>query len=289
LNKLLFISIIFLKLFQKALTGSSLPKCEIDKNRKCFLSKSKILGNSEYCMDGSGNIYKGIGSNGNCIMVGYSEQDENDLDIRGIGSDDGNEEVGYFIKIEKNGKITNLDTKGIGKLYYCSSSLECNEVNENNVKSGYYRNADIENNNIPYIKCTKGSNNCEAIEITSNDCTISDEGAIIGIKNIDNSLIYKICFSGNAISLTHYGKYFVDISNGNVFGRSDGNYVMVEIADENALKNESEIMKYQYTDSDFKVVSKKENTEICKNTGELNVFKLVDILNYYYHICDDNE
>jgi len=234
---LLFIGLLILKLCQIVFTERSLPKCIVDKYSKCILNKSRVLGKNEYCMDENANIYKGIGDIGKCILVGYSEPEENVFDIREISSNDGDERTGYFIKIEKDGKITELDTEGFGKLYYCSTSSECNEVNNDNIKTGYYRNSDVKNKNIPYIKCIKGSNTCEAIEIISNDCSVTEEGTIIGVENIDRSITYKFCLNGNAIPLTSYGKYFVSINKKNIFGQIHEGYVMIEISDENILKS----------------------------------------------------
>jgi len=64
---------------------------------------------------------------------------------------------------------------------------------------------------------------------------------------------------------------------------------MIEISDENILKSESDTLKYRYTSSDLKVISKRENTEICKNKENIIVFKLVDTINYYYKIYEEDE
>jgi len=215
----------------------SLPECKIDKYSNCILSNSEYLGYNEYCIDENRYIYKGIKGKGKCIMVGYSDPEESIFDERGIGSGsgDGDNKSGYFLKIEKEGEIINLNTVGSGKLYYCSTSSECEEINNNDVKTGYYRNADNDNVNIPYIKCLKGSNNCETIEIRSNDCS-NGAGNIISVEN-NNSIIFKLCLNEEkSIPLTSYNKYFVSVNTMNIFGQSNGKYAMVEIENENILK-----------------------------------------------------
>jgi len=287
-KNLLFIGLFLLKYCQIVLTERSLPECKVDKYSNCVLGNSEYLDYNEYCIDENNIIHKGIKSKGKCIVVGYSDPEESILDKRGTGSNDGDEKIGYFLKIEKDGKIVTLDTKGSGKLYYCYSSSNCEEINKNNVKSGYYRNADSENTKIPYIKCTKGSNYCETIEIESNDCSIG-AGNIIGVEK-NNSIIFKLCLNEEkSVPLTVYTKYFISVNTMNVFGQSNNKYAMVEISNENALKIESEFEKYQFTDSNLEIQSKKGNTEICKNKEKINEFELVDTINYYYTRKDDNE
>jgi len=210
-----------------------MQKCTVDRNLKCILNNSKYLSINEYCMDKDGIIYKGVDGIGLCIMVGYSEQEENDIDIREVGSNNGSENAGYYIKSE-NGE--NLSTIGTGKLNYCSnnqgtSGFKCNEVDETSVQSGYYRNGD-NNEIIPYIKCTKGSNICEAIKIEISECTTA--GNIFKEQNI-----YKLCLDNNvSVSLSDTDKkYFISINTANAFGQNNGSFVLIKISNENALKD----------------------------------------------------
>jgi len=276
-NKL-FTFLFLLIISEITLTKRSIQKCLVDKNLKCTLNESKYLGINEYCMDKNGNIYRGIDNMGLCIMVGYSEQEQTDIDIRGDGSAVGSENPGFYIK-DNSGN--NLSVEATGKLNYCSfkqgtTEIECNEVFETMVQSGYYRNADEGNENIPYIKCTKGSNICESIKI-SNGCT--EVGAIIKEKNV-----FKLCLDNDiAVSLSETDKkYFLSINSPSVFGQSNGKYVMIRISNENALKDEIENKKYQYSNDAFEVKTKNENAEICDDEYKMNEFELIDDKNYYY-------
>jgi len=199
--------------------------------------------------------------------------------------------IGYYLKDDVNGLVSDEDTTGT--LYYCSTSTSCNEVEETDILPGYYRNADrTQNSSLPYIKCSKGSNNCEAItpDLTAtDDCSSAGEGGLIGVKDMNNDsspVIYKLCLNnkktGNAVSLSNVSQYFVNIDKSNIFGQSEGHYVLVDIDSYgNVLKNEHENKKFQYTDNEFRIQSRSNNGEACSDETLIE-FNLIDNENYYY-------
>jgi len=270
------------------LTIGSLPECNVDERSKCFLNKYKKLKNNEFCKDNSGYIYKGIGNSGLCILIGYNKYEE-DLVIRGSGSNEGN--IGFYLKNDKGELITT--TNILGKLHYCSSEGNCDEVESSLVHSGYYRNSDSYQETyekiIPYIKCTEGSNKCEAISViktNSNDCSSAGIGGIIAVKS-GITVNYKLCLNnkveGDAVSVSTPNKYFISIDNSNIFGHSKGKYALVDIDEnENILKEVSKVKKYYYTDANLKVYSEENKEEICEEGILINEFGLTDEENIYY-------
>ena len=157
------------------------------------------------------------------------------------GSTNGSGKIGYYLKNELGELITNSDT--VGTLYLCTTVTDCREVLNNEVKTGYYYNAD-ESSKIPllYIGCKKGSNKCWTISATvttTNDCSKVNEGGIIGVKKGENPIIYKLCLNdsqeGKVVPLSETGKYFVSVNKENIFGKSTYHYALIEIKSDGTI------------------------------------------------------
>jgi len=163
---------------------------------------------------------------------------------------------GYYLKND-NGELVSASNTS-GTLYYCSDKFNtetCTVALNSAIKTGYYYNADTSLEiPLPYIKCQKGSNNCKSISAVitnTNDCSIAGEGGIIGVKEGENPIIYKLCLNslqiGKAVSLSTAGKYFVSVNKGNVFGESPGHFAMVEIdSNGNIFKNGNYFIDYLF-------------------------------------------
>jgi len=198
----------------------------------------------------------------------------------------------YFIQSKLQAFALETNPASEGTLLNCAEDTGI--CSTETAKIGYYKNAGSDT--VPYIKCdikcypyvpvvTESGKGCDA----TNDSIGSPISPAIAIGDvIKDDANYKLCLGTSArtdgITLdATSASYFISIATSNIYGNKASNYVLVNLANGNALRDDltaANIPRYRYTNDKFKE-STKDEENMCdgNNPG-------TKIQEFKYNKCD---
>jgi len=262
------------------------PKTDLDPVYEyCVTKNSVIMERMEnHCSEETCEDYYTCNVNAECSVVdGRCPEPPSECDLHETEASNC-VAGGYYLKGTSSGILASAD-KEAGKLYYCSSAVECGPAT--GVKIGYYKNADNVNAEAPqYILCsTDGSNSCNAVKVTKTDC---NDGVVKVGDLVNNGGSIEICLATDAargISMNNEStaiSYFISVESvGNkVFGNKDDNYVKINLANNNILLNDKvSADRYVYTTDKHLIQVQKSSSAVCDSGKAIVEFKV--------NLCED--
>lgn len=172
----------------------------------------------------SGTVY-GISTNEFAVVT----VDANSVTVKPIAA------TGYYIADSSTMGLV-ATNNGEGDLYNCvTEGNKCTAVTDD-IPVGYLINGGNGSGSVPYIECVDndGTKTCKAIAVSAKACSTAKTGGLI----VDSSK-YKLCLNDDTITVellvTTANPTYYMIGTGNVFGKAENSFVIIDVKDGNAI------------------------------------------------------